>query len=154
MMTTATIHTRTATADDSPAIARIHLASWRRGIEDSTSSQAIFVAESSEAEIIGFVASGPERTCERPGYTGELYAIYVPDGWHGHGVGRLLMREGARELLYQGHTTSMLIWALTENPACDFYRYLGGAPIATQNVTLGQKPLDETAFGWENIAVQ
>lgn len=25
--------------------------------------------------------------------------------------------------------------------------------IATQTVTIGQKPLEETAFGWENVAV-
>lgn len=177
MKSTTSITARPASPGDAPAIARVHVDSWRstyrgivpdsvlisldyesradswrRGIEDTTSSQVVFVAESPDGTITGFVAAGPERTGDYPAYTGEIYAIYVADDWHGHGLGRALLNRAVNTLREQGHT-SMLIWALTENPACAFYRHLGGTPIATQHVTMGHKTLEETAFGWENIAV-
>ncbi len=168
---------RSATFADAPAIARVHVDSWRstyrgivpdsvldtlgydaraevwrREIEDTTSSKFVLVADTPNNQIAGFVSAGPERTGEYPDFTGEIYAIYVADDWHGYGVGRAMMSQAAQNLLKQGHKT-MLIWALTENPACAFYRYLGGIPIARQTITAGHKTLEETAFGWENIAV-
>ncbi len=170
-----TITIRPASLDDAPGIARVHVDSWRttyrgivpdsvldsidydtragawrRGISDTTSSQRVSVAETPVGEIIGFVASGPERSGDYPGYTGEIYAIYLLEAWQGLGLGRRLMIVGVNALLEQGHE-SMIIWALTENPACDFYSRMGGRPIATQTVTMGRKTLEETGFGWDNI---
>jgi ribosomal protein S18 acetylase RimI-like enzyme len=171
------ISIRPALLADAPVIARVHVDSWRttyrgivpdsvlenldyqsraeswqRGIADTTNNQRVFVAEAPDGEIVGFVASGPERTGDYPDYTGEIYAIYVRDSWQGQGLGWRLIEAGARSLVEQGHR-SMLIWALSENPACGFYRKLGGVRIATQVETIGQKALEETAFGWKNIAV-
>lgn len=171
------ISIRSATPEDAAAIARVHVDSWRstyrgivpdsvldsldyesraetwrRGIEDTISSQVVFVAESPNGDIGGFVAAGPERSGDYPEYTAEIYAIYVADDWRGYGLGRSLVMRAVQALLEQGRP-SMLIWALSENPACDFYRRLGGAKIAAQTVTIGQKPLEESAFGWDNIAM-
>lgn len=167
---------RPATISDAPAIARVHVDSWRstyRGIvpdcvlnsldyesreqiwrdeiTDTTRAQFIHVAEVEDGQIIGFVSGGPERTGGHLDYTGEIYALYVRDSWQGYRLGRRLMTTGVRALLDQGHQ-SMLIWALTENPACGFYRRLGGVPVATQEITAGLRTLEETAFGWKNIS--
>jgi ribosomal protein S18 acetylase RimI-like enzyme len=166
---------RSARLHDAPAIARVHVDSWRstyrgivpdsvldslnydereqmwrRAITDSLSQQFVYVAESMRGEIVGFVAGGPERTGDYPDHTGEIYAIYLHESAQGRGLGRGLMETGIRALLDQGHR-SMLIWALTENPFCGFYRRLGGERIATQKVTMGRKTLEETAFGWKDI---
>jgi GNAT superfamily N-acetyltransferase len=166
---------RPATVEDARRIARLHVDSWRstyRGIvpdsilesldleerteiwrremTDSTRDQFVFVAVAEDDEVVGFVSGGPERSGDYPEYTGELYAIYVHDTWHGFGIGRALVETGTHELVRRGQR-SMLIWALSANPACDFYRHLGGELIATQTITAGQKRLEESAFGWKNI---
>lgn len=176
LMTSRSFDIRPALPPDALAIARIHVdswrttyrgivpesvldsldyserkAMWRRAIEDSLSGQFVFVAELS-GQVTGFVAGGLERTDKYPDYTGEIYALYLTDEAHGRGIGRQLMQTGVRALLEQGHL-SMLISALSENPACGFYRRLGGVPISTQQVIIGQKQLEETAFGWKNISL-
>jgi ribosomal protein S18 acetylase RimI-like enzyme len=168
---------RPASPDDVSGIARVHVDSWRttyrgivpdsvldsldydsradmwgRAIASPTGTQRLHVAESASGEIVGFVAAGPERSSEHPPFTAEIYAVYVDESWQGRRLGRKLIEAGVRSLLEQGHQ-AMIIWALTENPACGFYRRLGGVPIATQMITIGRKSLEETAFGWENIAV-
>jgi ribosomal protein S18 acetylase RimI-like enzyme len=168
---------RPAIVDDAPGIARAHIDSWRstyRGIvpdsvldsldygsrteiwqqqiADTTRRQFVLVAESNASTIVGFVSGGTERTGDYLEFSGEIYALYVDDAWQGAGIGRRLLERGMRILLDQGHR-SMLIWALTENPSCGFYRRLGGVEIARQTVEMGRAILEETAFGWENIAV-
>ena len=171
------ISIRPAIASDAPAIARLHVDSWRstycgivpdavldsldaderaetwrNQILDSTRNGFVLVAEDPDRAIVGFVSGGSERTGDYPGYTGEVYAIYLDDVWQGCGIGRDLIRAGARCLNAQGHQ-SMLILALTQNPACGFYRRLGGVTIARQQIQMARTSLEEMAFGWKNIAV-
>jgi GNAT superfamily N-acetyltransferase len=168
---------RSATPDDAEAIARVHIDSWRttyRGIvpnsvldsldyrerkqiwqremSNSTRKQFVYVAEVTGGEVIGFISGGPERTGEYPEFTGEIYALYLEQAQQGLGIGRCFFEAGVHALLEQGHR-SMLIWALTDNPACGFYRYFGGVVIATQKITVGQATLEETAFGWKHISL-
>jgi GNAT superfamily N-acetyltransferase len=167
--------TRRAHPVDAPAIARVHVDSWRttyRGIvpasvlesldyasreemwrrvtSDTITGQFAFVAENADHHIIGFVSGGPERSGEYDDYAGEIYTIYLDAAYQGQGIGRQLMETGVRALLERGHT-GMLIWVLTENPTCGFYRHLGGVPVATKDITMGRKTLEETAFGWKDI---
>src|SRR5262249_61423242 len=93
---------RTATVEDAPAIARIHVDTWRsayRGlmpdaIIESRSyqrrldrwsetlrradgdSEGVFVALADDGRIAGFASGGPARDADL-GYAGELYTLYV-----------------------------------------------------------------------------
>ena len=162
---------REATAADAPAIARVHVESWRttyRGIvpDDvlanlSTARRAQFwverlnksdglefayVVEDDVGAVIGFASGGPEREGD-PVYTGELYAIYLLAGQQGRGIGRRLARRVAERLAAMGHD-AMLVWVLAENPARHFYATLGGVPVREKAITIGDASLTEVAFGW------
>lgn len=45
----------------------------------------------------------------------------------------------------------MLIWVIKENPACQFYKALGGKEIDTREIEIGGKKLTEIAYGWNDI---
>src|SRR3712207_4561798 len=100
---------REARPTDAPAIARVHVDSWRTtypGIfpdevlaglsyaereamwtkifADTTVRGFRYVAEDDTGEILGFAAGGPELTGD-PQYTGQLYAIYLLSVSQGHG---------------------------------------------------------------------
>jgi GNAT superfamily N-acetyltransferase len=167
---------RPARLDDVLAVARVHVESWRatyrgivpnmvldnlrederasmwrRALDNSVNPVALFVAEADDGRITGFAAAGPDRTGNTD-YTGEVYAIYLDEPYQGAGTGRNLLEACAQSLLDMSHR-SMLIWTLSQNPACGFYRRLGGEAIATQEVQIGGKTLEETAFGWHDLTV-
>ncbi|MBM7705045.1 GNAT family N-acetyltransferase [Metabacillus iocasae] len=81
-------------------------------------------------------------------YEGELYALYVLEAYQGKGIGKELVRAVA-SYLYTQNIRSMLVWALEENNACQFYEALGAKKIATTDVEIGGKKLIEAAYGWE-----
>jgi GNAT superfamily N-acetyltransferase len=162
---------REANAADAPAIARIHVESWRttyRGIvpDDVLENLSMerrerfwaeilrapdgsgfaYVVEDDTGAVVGFAAGGPEREND-PRYTGELYAIYLLAGQQGKGVGRRLARAVAERLAAMGHG-GMLVWVLAANPACRFYAALGGMPVWEKTITMGGASLTEVAYGW------
>ncbi len=163
---------REAVPADTPAIARVHVDSWRttyRGIvpddylrtlsyEDrealwtrvlaATDSQVVFVATDERGEVIGFANGGPERS-RGPVYTGEIYAIYLLDAYHGQGVGRRLMGAVAGWLADKG-LTALLVWVAADNPARRFYETLGGTRIRAKWETIGGTKIEEIAYGWAN----
>lgn len=162
---------REARAGDAPAIARIHVASWRttyrgivpddvlanlsverreqmwaRTLDNPDGTVFVYVAEDTAGRIIGFASGGPEREGDVL-YTGELYAIYLLAETQGRGVGRRLTQQVAARLATMGHDT-MLVWALAENPACHFYAALGGVPMREKAIAMGSGSLMEVAYGW------
>ena len=163
---------RSANLTDAPAIARVHVASWRstyrgllsddfllslsetgyaerwkRVITERTSK--VYVAED-EGELVGFSSGGRERAGET-GYEGELYAIYVLDNAQRRGFGRELVRatvSGLREL----GLGDMIIWVLRDNqPARAFYERLGGVYVRAQPITIGLTTLEEVSYGWRRL---
>ena len=48
----------------------------------------------------------------------------------------------------------MIIWALKENSACEFYKKMGGIPKFQKTLTYGGKELDVLGFYWENLPDQ
>src|SRR5262245_52278504 len=149
---------RLAQESDAPAIAYVHVASWRStyaglmpadflanlSVEARTNQWCtyiatpnrkteFFVAEDANGQIIGFACGGPEREGHSI-YKGELYAIYLLAEHQGKGIGRALMQSVVHHLLDQGIMT-MLVWVLKGNPACKFYEAMGG-------VQVGSKPLE------------
>jgi GNAT superfamily N-acetyltransferase len=165
---------REATHNDVPAIAKVHVDTWRttyRGIvpdehlvnlsyerranrwyrilslapEDGNFT---FVAEGESGEIVGFANGGVERTGD-PIYKGELTAIYIRQTHQGKGIGRCLVRAVVEKLGRSG-IDSMLVWVLADNPAYQFYAALGGKRVHEKELEIGGKPLIEVAYGWLN----
>ena len=162
---------RKADAEDAPAIAHVHVESWKTtyaGIvsdvflaslnkEDRALSWQeqilarnifIFVAED-ENGIFGFAAGGKIRE-EIDDYDAELYAIYLLQERQGQGAGRTLILTLASALRVKGFT-SMLVWVLEQNPSVSFYEHLGAVQIARKVINIGGADLQELAFGWPSL---
>ena len=99
--------------------------------------------------MVGFAAFGPDRASGFPGYTAELWAIYVLPTWQRKGLGRALFHEGARLLQAEGYGR-MLVWVLKENPkGRGFYEHLGGVLLGEREIELGGAKLWEVAYGFD-----
>ena len=136
---------RLARVDDVPAIAQVHVASWRTtytGIFSDTLLDSLsvdkreqswrerlaspepnsvtLVACNVDGRIVGFVSGGPERT-GRLGYEGELYAIYLLQLAQRQGLGTLMVQHFVRELRARVFN-SMAVWVLAANPFRKFMK--------------------------------
>ena len=107
------------------------------------------MAETAAGEVVGFAASGPERSGNEI-YQGELYAIYLLEAYQRQGVGQQLTRAVVNDLLLHG-LSSILVWVLADNPSRAFYEALGGQYVAEQQITIGSAQLTEVAYGWRDI---
>lgn len=164
---------RLARPGDEPAIARVHVDSWRTTYPGIVPDEVlaslsveqrkqqwtqtlqnpavfVFVAEDEQGDIVGFASGGPEREAD-PDYQGELYAIYLLESQQGKGLGRQLVRAVADRLKAQG-LNSMLIWVLADNAACRFYAAMGGVPVREKEVTEGTATLKDIAYGWPDLS--
>jgi ribosomal protein S18 acetylase RimI-like enzyme len=124
---------------------------WKKMLEASMTEitdHFIYVAEF-EGEIIGFVDGGTQRSAH-PVYKGEIYALYILEAYQRKGLGRNLTRTIARRLSQLG-LDSILVWVLADNPACKFYRSLGGQEIEQKLVYFDGSKFQEIAYGWQNI---
>lgn len=143
---------RMAQDHDAPAIAAVHVASWRaayRGMLPETfldtlslgEKEALALATIQKPEsaahrllvldrggcILGFAAIGPAKGQVESG-TAEVFAIYLhPTAW-AQGLGRVLMAK-ALEALQQDGFTQAVLWVLERNArARTFYEAGGWVP--------------------------
>jgi GNAT superfamily N-acetyltransferase len=168
---------RIATQNDALAIANVHVKAWQttyRGIisdeyldglsyshreaiwndilsNPATNRSFVYVAENEAGQIIGFASGGKERSHNLL-YTGELMAVYILEPYQRQGVGRYLVRAIAHHLAKE-NIHSLLVWALAENPACQFYAALGGQRIDEKEIVIGGQALLEYAYGWTNTNI-
>jgi len=163
---------RAAAIGDAGGIARVHVDTWRtayRGIVSNAHLAAIsyekseanwasamkegaricYIAQEGSGRIVGFACGGAIRE-PVPGYSGEIYAMYIVQPFQRHGIGQRLLAAAADELLRRG-ISSIVVWALAENPCKAFYEKLGGAPVAEKTIEIGGKSLREIAYGWTDI---
>ncbi len=165
---------RLAEPSDAPAIARVHVESWRttyqgllpaayleamdvhhyagrwhRTLLDRFGQAIVLVAEE-EGAVVGFASGGPERDGDHR-YKGELYAIYLLREFQGRGLGRALT-ESTASALADRDVTSMAVWVLRDNAgARGFYERLGGVYLRERQLELGMEGgLDvlEVAYLW------
>jgi len=131
---------RVATETDRPAIAAVQAASWRTAYadvlpkdyldnrldddiaahwrnQDIADGDVVMVAE--DTDVVGFIA-----IWVRP--TPYIDYLHVLPGFRSKGVGRLLMRVGAKALLDAGQRTAFLWVAVGNTRAIRFYENLGG----------------------------
>ena len=165
---------RPAVPEDAPAIARVHVESWRttyrgifpQGLLDRLSiedrarlwndllanppARSVTIVGCDETgQVVGFASGGEERT-GRLGHDGELQAIYLLEGAQKRGLGTLLIRRFAWELRTLGFN-SMAVWVLARNPARKFYEALGAREIAQQQIERGGESYTEIAYGWSDL---
>jgi L-amino acid N-acyltransferase YncA len=168
---------RDARVEDAPALARVHVDTWRTtydGIvaddylaglsyekcEDGWAKQlagearegSVLVADHSEKGIVGFASAGKERG-DRPAFDAEVYAIYILDSFQHQGLGAQLLRAMAERLASQG-LNSMLVWVLAANPSRAFYKSLAGVRVAEKEIEIGGRSHMEVAYGWDAIHTQ
>lgn len=122
---------------------------WLLALTTRKQDNYIFVAETDEEGVVGFVASGPERE-SRENYGGEIFAIYLIQQSQGRGLGRLLFEAAVADLKRRGYTAFML-WVLAENPSRGFYERMGGVRIDQKQIEIGSVALKEVAYGWKEI---
>ncbi|MGB3789511.1 MAG: GNAT family N-acetyltransferase [Phormidesmis sp.] len=168
---------REATYSDIPAIARVHVDTWRNtysGIipeevltdlsyekrarawqkvfeQAADSNGFTYVSEDETGQVTGFIDGGRERTGDQL-YQGEINAIYIQSSHQHRGIGRELVRL-AVERLGQMDIHSMLVWVLEDNPACKFYQVLGGRRIRSKKIEMRGSTLVELAYGWTDTSL-
>lgn len=155
---------------------RVHLASWRttyQGMVDGAFLDSMerdldrriqsrrerlarpgvwsFVAMTPEQHVIGFLDGGQNRE-PNTDYDAELYAIYLLKGWQGLGIGRALVHILAQTLI-AAECSRMLVWVLSNNPSRIFYERLGGRILRAAAISIGAQTLEETAYGFDNLAL-
>jgi L-amino acid N-acyltransferase YncA len=176
-MNTSLIRYRDATLEDAPGISNAHVRSWQesyRGIvpdahldsldpssrakmwaerfKDSTFDGHVIVAADSNENIVGFIAVGPSRSQEYPGW-GEVRAIYLLRDFKGCGVGRQLFDLGKQRLQTLGYQ-SFFCWVLKDNPTRYFYESTGGKLSRFEKtIQIGGSNLLEVAYEWQHLKV-
>ena len=162
---------RPASLADAPALARVHVASWRAayhglmpdavlaGLSEETFTEnwqrrltqmprSTLLAVAAD-EVIGFAAAGPSRDTDaiRP-RTGELYALYVhPEHW-GSGTAQRLWR-GMHQWLIVEEFAAVTLWVLEGNArARAFYESVGfeQEPGAIKSITREGAVLPEMRY--------
>ncbi|ADV66115.1 GNAT family N-acetyltransferase [Deinococcus maricopensis] len=166
---------RPATPEDAPAIAHVHVTSWRETyaglmpgefLERLTNDAAragrtrmwtdllnagqdvIFVAVDAAGEVVAFASGGAAR--DLPGVSGELQTLYSVRAAQGHGLGRALTRAVADALHERGHT-NLGLWVLASNPTRGFYAHLGGQEAGHKVEAVPGGELHEVALVWPDL---
>ena len=163
---------REATPDDAPAVAKVHVLSWKESfvgivpdaflerltIENRTKAfrerfddakYRMYVAELGNAGVIGFADVGDPRY-DVGDYDAELYAIYLFHEFQGKGIGALLF-ERTKEFLIEQGKNSMYLLALEVSPYRPFYEKMGGKLVGTRPVQLMNIDFNAVVYGWETL---
>jgi ribosomal protein S18 acetylase RimI-like enzyme len=167
---------RTAWVSDAPALARVHVDSWRTTYRDILPKERLealsyvhreegwadrleraaalravtFVAEDQDGQVIGFSTAGPETSGD-PTYKGELYAIYLLERFQRQGHGRRLMHAAA-DAMSQAGFPNIMLWVLADNHgARRFYERIGGRVIGERALTIFDVAVEECAYAWDDI---
>ena len=168
------LNIRKATPADAPAIAAVHVESWKTTYEGivpaaylaqlsvsekeqlwqrglTQPKHSIFVVEE-EGNVCGFISGGKNRATQgkEAEYEGEIYAIYLLKEAQGKGYGTKLVKALVDDFLRE-RIHSMVVWVLADNPSRRFYERLGGKKIAEEVIDIGGKKLAEWCYGWKNI---
>ena len=98
-------------------------------------------------KVVGFVnvGSSDEKDYEN---CGEIHAVYIINGYKGHGYGKKLIDAGIQELKSMNFD-KMVIGCLDGNPSNEFYKHLGGKFIKTRIFEKLQLP--ENVYYFEKI---
>jgi GNAT superfamily N-acetyltransferase len=124
---------RDATADDVPALARVHVQTFNETHRHGQSGGPSYELRERQWHDGGV-----------PGFSGELNKIYVLARLHRHGVGRLLLCRVAHRFLQQG-VTSMLLFGEATNPSNGFYEVFGAERLYSETGEF------HGGYGWRDL---
>ena len=162
---------RLAVPEDASGIAKVQVESWNTtypGIvpksyldsldvkkrekiwKQAAVNQPLYIAELN-GEIVGFAIGGENRDKDTyPEFDGELYAIYSLKQVHGQGIGRALFEHAVRNLARRGYN-KMIVAVLSENPAVNFYKHMGGSYLGEETITIDGASIQESFYGYNDI---
>ncbi len=172
------IRVRPALAADSPALAKIHIETWRNDYRGFASDgylaslsveevagayrgyiqaeeTCVLLAEDAAGHGVGLASCGPYRD---EGYRlndtflGEIYNLYVLPRGRNTGTGRALVAAAARWLQAHG-MGSMMLWTLERSTSKSFYARIGGRIVGRREATIGANEVTDLAFGWDDVKV-
>jgi ribosomal protein S18 acetylase RimI-like enzyme len=167
-MSTILIEIRRAKPSDAAAVASTHDDAWRAtyqgiipGIElaklinrrgpgwwESAIRKGSRIAVLVFGETVAGYANYGRNRARSLSYDGEIYELYLRPEYQGLGLGRRLFTAARQDLAQRG-MKSLVIWALSDNdPATEFYRVLGGKPVARSSERFGDRTLEKVAFAW------
>jgi ribosomal protein S18 acetylase RimI-like enzyme len=168
-MNTSLIEIRRAKAPDAAALASTHDDAWRtayQGIIPGPELDKLInrrgaewwegaIRKGSRISILAFgdtlagYANYGRNRARSLTYDGEIYELYLRPEFQGLGFGRRLFTAARRDLAQSG-IRSLVVWALSDNEsAVEFYRALGGRPVARSCEKFGEKTLDKVAYAWQ-----
>ncbi len=162
---------RPAEIDDAPAIARVHVDTWRttyggiipqsyldtmtvqnrtfvwvRLLERREQAFTTLVSEDHDRRVIGFVTAGPLRHKDDR-YQAEISSLYVLRSHQRSNHGRRLFLAAANRLSLRG-LNGLFVWVLADNPSRPFYESLGGEVVAETERSFAGTALKELGYGW------
>ncbi|HZK90357.1 MAG TPA: N-acetyltransferase [Stellaceae bacterium] len=108
----------------------------------------VHVAVDGAGDIVGFGSCGACRG--EPGFSGEVFTLYVAPDWQNRGIGRRLLLAMFAQLVAQGHKAAV-IWVLRENPARFFYQRLGGREVRRRLLPFNGTQVPASAYGWSDL---
>lgn len=164
---------REASIADCPAVARVHVRSWRESfvgivpqsfldkmsVEKRTEAFAgrfsdgsykMYVAEAAGGDIVGFADFGEARDSVE-GYEAELYAIYLAPEYQGKGVGAGLFKRVVDALVRSGKR-SLYLLALEVSPYRSFYEKMGGRVIGSMEKEIEGVMFNVLVYGWNDLS--
>lgn len=175
-----TFNIRSATENDIPALAHIHVQGWKDAYKDIVDQDYLdnlkeedriegwlerfdkegvsrLIAETDDGRPAGLVAFGKLRTPPpgsspiRPLYSSEIYAIYILSDFWRQGLGTQLIKKAVTELQDMRHK-SMCLWVMERNKnAIAFYKKLGGQRCGKKKVDIGPTTgCKDVCFGWRD----
>src|SRR6516162_5902726 len=168
-MTTVLIEIRRAKPYDAEAVADAHDDAWRTAYQgiipgaelerlinrrgaawwDSAIRKGSRIALLQFGEKVAGYANYGRNRARSLHYDGEIYELSLRPEFQGLGFGRRLFTAAKRDLAQSG-IRSLVVWALSDNePAVEFYRALGGRPVARSCEKFGEKTLDKVAYAWQ-----
>jgi ribosomal protein S18 acetylase RimI-like enzyme len=106
----------------------------------------VVAIEPAAGEVVGYASCGPTRN-GGGGISGEIYELYVQNGFQGRGIGRRLWRAARNQLAADGHE-AMIVWVLTANPNLGVYPRLGGWLHGKKTIRVGGAAVEETGYTW------
>lgn len=121
---------------------------WEEKLFSERCTQFMYLAESDDANIVGFVAGSLDRTNNL--FEREIYSIYILKEFHHKGIGKLLIQAMVRKFI-ENNINSMILWTLEDNPSRLFYEHLGGKIVDKRLIARGEKELSQIAYAWEDI---
>ncbi len=92
-------------------------------------------------EIVGFLSAGRMRG-DNSHSQNEIFALYILKKYHRQGIGR----ELCDRFMTQLKISDVCAWVLEDNPACDFYKRMGGTVVDSRMDEYCSQKLNEILF--------